>query len=334
MAIIPVTLSWLPLLALLSLPFLSLCLLYLKKKTIKQAKLPPGPPRLPIIGNLHQLGKLHHQSLFQLSRKYGPVMLLKLGTTPTIVISSANMAKEVLKTHDIDFCSRPSSPGTKRLAYNFLDVAFTPYSDQWQHTNRLFVSELFNSNRAKLFWRAREIEIDNLISSLLLASPSPVNLDQKFYALVDGVLCSAAFGKSYRGKQFKGQNLEDVLAETLKMLSSLSAEDFFPWIGWIIDIITGYQTRLDKCFNNLDDYFQMVLEEHLHQDMPKSDCEDLVTSLVRLSKDKTGAFCLTNNHIKAILLDTFIGGTDTSAITMVWAMSEIVKNPRLGLKIR
>ncbi|CAK9184168.1 unnamed protein product [Ilex paraguariensis] len=301
MAVIPLTLSWLPVLALLSLPFLSLCLLY-RKKTVKQAKLPPGPPRLPIIGNLHQLGKLPHQSLLQLSRKYGPVMLLKLCNTPTVVISSANMAKEVLKTHDIDFCSRPSSPGTKRLTYNFLDVAFTPYSNQWQSTNRLFVSELFNSKRAKLFWHAREVEIDNLINSLLIDSPSPVNLDQKFYALVDGVLCSVAFGKSYRGKQFKGQTLEDVLVETSKILSSLSAEDFFPWIGWIIDIITGYQARIDKCFNNLDDYFQMVLEEHLYQDMPKGDCDDLVTSLIRLSKDETSAFCLTNNHIKAILM--------------------------------
>ncbi|KAH7515645.1 hypothetical protein FEM48_Zijuj10G0048500 [Ziziphus jujuba var. spinosa] len=87
------------------------------------------PPKLPIIGNLHQLGELSHQSLFKLANKYGPVMLLHLGGTPTVIVSSMEAAKMVLKLHYLNCCSRPSSAGPRRLSYNFRDIAFAPYGD-------------------------------------------------------------------------------------------------------------------------------------------------------------------------------------------------------------
>ena len=69
---------------------------------------PPSPPKLPIIGNLLQLGQIPQRSLRDLSEKYGPLMLLHLGNKPTLVVSSANVAREVMKTHDLAFSDRPS----------------------------------------------------------------------------------------------------------------------------------------------------------------------------------------------------------------------------------
>ncbi|GLT62533.1 hypothetical protein SLA2020_351650 [Shorea laevis] len=63
-------------------------------------KLPPGPKPFPVIGNLLELGDKPHISLTKLAKAHGPIMSLKLGRVTTIVISSANMAKEVLQTHD------------------------------------------------------------------------------------------------------------------------------------------------------------------------------------------------------------------------------------------
>ncbi|GKV18471.1 hypothetical protein SLEP1_g28847 [Rubroshorea leprosula] len=107
--------------------------------------LPPGPLGLPFIGNLHQLDNSSpHIYLYQLSQKYGPLMSLKLGFRQTLVVSSAKMAKEVLKTHEIDFCSRPALFGLQKLSYNGLDLAFTPYRSYWKEIRKVCVTHLFN----------------------------------------------------------------------------------------------------------------------------------------------------------------------------------------------
>ncbi|GLJ19325.1 hypothetical protein SUGI_0347930 [Cryptomeria japonica] len=93
----------------------------------KNSKLRPGPTPWPIIGNLHQLGRLPHRSLYELSKKYGPVMFLRLGSLPCVVVSSSEMAKEFLKTHDLVFANRPSTAGGKLIAYNNKNIGFTSY---------------------------------------------------------------------------------------------------------------------------------------------------------------------------------------------------------------
>ena len=88
------------------------------------------------------------------------------------------------------------------------------------------------------------------------------------------------------------------------MLDSFSAEDFFPSVGWIVDALTGLRNRHSKCFKNLDNYFQMVVDEHLDPSRAKPEHEDLVDALVGLSKDENFAFHLSRENIKAILLVT------------------------------
>jgi hypothetical protein len=88
-------------------------------KRIRNGKpnLPPSPPKLPIIGNLHQLGTLPHRSLQALSNKYGPLMFMYLGNAPTLVVSSTDMAREMIKTHDVIFSNRPKNTAANILLY-------------------------------------------------------------------------------------------------------------------------------------------------------------------------------------------------------------------------
>src|SRR4051812_6086526 len=64
-------------------------------------RLPPGPWTLPVIGSMHHIaGALPHRAMRDLARRHGwPVMLLRLGEVPTLVVSSREGAREVMKTH-------------------------------------------------------------------------------------------------------------------------------------------------------------------------------------------------------------------------------------------
>ena len=263
---------------------------------------PPSPPKLPIIGNLHQLGKLPHRSLWKLSQKYGPVIFLRLGNIPTIVISSAEMAEQFLRTRDNCCCSRPSSPGAKLLSYNFLDLVFTPYSDHWKEMRKLFNAELLSPKRAESLWNAREAEVARLISSISQSSPLQIDITEKVFHLVDGIVGVFAFGKNYEGKQFRNQKFRDILVEVMKVTQGFSAEDFFPTGGWIIDAISGLRAKRKNCFRNLDGFLQMVIDHHLDPTRPKPEQDDLVDVLLRLLKVPKSTFRFTDDHIKAMLM--------------------------------
>ncbi|CAL4916007.1 unnamed protein product [Urochloa decumbens] len=114
--------------------------------------LPPSPPGLPILGNLHQMGALPHRSLWKMAQQHGPVMLLRLGRVPTAVVSSAEGAREVMKTHDADCCSRPDTPGPRRISYGHKDVSFSPYSEQWRERRKVLVVEFLSMRRVQNAW--------------------------------------------------------------------------------------------------------------------------------------------------------------------------------------
>uniref|UniRef100_A0A453GVT0 Uncharacterized protein n=1 Tax=Aegilops tauschii subsp. strangulata TaxID=200361 RepID=A0A453GVT0_AEGTS len=143
---------------LLLLALVSLVLLK-RRLSNKGLKLPPGPARAPILGNLHQLGVLPHRSLRDLAWKHGPVMQLQLGTVRTVVVSSAEAAREVMKTHDKDCCTRPVSPGMKRLSYGLKNVGFAPYGTYWHVMRKFFVVELFGVRHVEAAWHARQHQV-------------------------------------------------------------------------------------------------------------------------------------------------------------------------------
>jgi len=103
---------------------------------------PPSPPKLPIIGNLHKLATLPHHSLQALSKKYGPLMFLHWGNAPTLVMSSTDMTREMIKTQDIVFSKCPQTTAANILPYGCKDVAFSSYGEYWRQARKICVHEL------------------------------------------------------------------------------------------------------------------------------------------------------------------------------------------------
>lgn len=321
---------WLPLLLI---PLL-LILKNMKKSQNKQEQqLPPGPPKLPMFGNLLQLGELPHQSLWKLSKKYGPVMHLKLGRIPYVVVSSAEAAREVLKVHDLDCCGKAQLTGVGKLSYNFLDVAFAPYGDHWRQMRKLCVMELFSHKRVQSFHFIREEEVASLVNSISQASSSasPVDLSQKMFALSGSILFRVAFGKRFQGSHFDNHKFHELIASAMAVGGSFTAEECFPYVGWIIDWFTGYHARIQSIWEELDSFFEQIIKDHLIKAESKQDHEDIIDVMLRIQREQAnsadGGHQITKDNIKAVLMDLFLAGVDTSAVTVTWAMTEMARNP-------
>uniref|UniRef100_A0A5B7BRJ2 Cytochrome P450 71A1-like n=1 Tax=Davidia involucrata TaxID=16924 RepID=A0A5B7BRJ2_DAVIN len=323
------------LLFLLALPLL-LLLIKKHRKRYGEMPLPPGPPGLPFFGNLHQFdNSAPHEYLWKLSKKYGPLMSLQLGLVPTLVVSSAKMAKEVLKTHDLEFSSRPSLVGQQKLSYNGLDVAFAPYSDYWREMRKICVLHIFNSKRVQSFHSIREDEVSRMIKKIskLASAFKLINLSEVLLSLTSAIICRIAFGKRYDDESCERSKFHALLNEAQTVLGSFFVSDHFPFLSWI-DKLSGQSNRLEKVFKELDLFYQEIIDEHLNKKSAKSRQEDIIDVLLQLQKDKSFTIELTSDHIKAVLMNIFIAGTDTTAATLVWAMTGLIKNPRVMKRLQ
>ncbi|KAK2976252.1 hypothetical protein RJ640_021963 [Escallonia rubra] len=303
----------------------------MERKTKKFQKVwsAPGPPGLPFIGNLHQLdNSVLHRQLWQLSKKYGPIMSLRLGLVPTLVMSSARMAKEVFKTHDLAFSGRPSLLGQQKLSYNGIDMAFSPYNDSWRELRRIYVLDLFSPTREKSFLPIRQEEVSRMINKIskLANSSKLANLSEMLATFTSNIITRIALGKHYDDDGHETRRFLGIVRESQAVFMTFFISDYFSPLGWL-DRSTRSYYRLKKNFKETDIFYQELIDEHLNPKRPKSTQEDIIDILLQLRKNQSSPFNLTMDHIKAVLVNILLGATETNTATIVWAMTELIRNP-------
>ncbi|KAI3963814.1 hypothetical protein MKW92_002320, partial [Papaver armeniacum] len=279
--------------------------------------LPPSPPRFPIIGNLHQLGTLAHQSLRDLSQKYGPLMLFHLGQSPALVVSSAEMAKEIMKNQDLVFANRPLLTAGKALVYGCTDIALAPYGEYWRQVKKIAVVELLSVKRVQSYKHVRVEEVDIVIQKISticssredseqVVNPAQVvNLTEILLTLTNNIVSRCALGVRYETAH--GNRFPKMSSNFLGLFAAFSFGDFFPSIGWM-DVVTGLSSKFEKAFKEVDRYLDQVIDEHLlrhskleddHGQVEDSDELDVMDILILSQENYKN---LSRNNIKAILM--------------------------------
>lgn len=300
---------------------------------VTEGKLPPGPFRLPIIGNLHMLGKLPHRALAALSIKHGPLMSLRLGSSLTLVVSSPEIAREFLKTHDQVFANKGPSAAAKHLSFNFSDIIFSPYRPYWAQMRKLCTLELLSSKRLDGFRFIREDEVFAMIRSITNSDAykgcRPLNINQTVASLATAVICRMAFSKKYSDQDSRAFN--SMVKEGLLLLGTFNVGDYIPFLAWMD--LQGLNRRMKKLHTTQDQLLEKVIEEHVAQNGTKT-TPDLVDVLLAASTDKDRDFQISRDSIKGILFDMLLGGSDTAPTIIEWAMSEALINPPVMKKLQ
>ncbi|KAK7266620.1 hypothetical protein RIF29_19269 [Crotalaria pallida] len=302
----------------------------LSKKNDSTPKLPPGPLKLPIIGNIHNLvGSLPHHKLRDLSSKYGPLMHLKLGEVSTIVVSSPEYAKEVLKTHDVIFASRPPILASKILGYDSQGLAFAPYGNYWRQLRKICALELLSPKRVQSFQPIREEELTNLIKLISSNEGSLINLSKEVFSTISTITSRTAFSKKCKNHQ----EFITIVKEATEIAGGFDLEDLYPSAKWL-QRISRLKPKLEKFFQSADQIMQSIIDDHRNSRTTLGQGEETEEDLIDVLLKFKDASNLTDNQIKAVILDVFGGGSETSATTIVWAMAETIKNPRIMRKVQ
>ncbi|KAL0341604.1 UNVERIFIED_CONTAM: cytochrome [Sesamum calycinum] len=301
-------------------------------------RLPPSPRKLPIIGNLHQLGVYPHRSLQALSRRYGQLMLLHLGQVPVLVVSSADAACEIMKNQDLFFSNRPKLSIPDRLTYGSRDVAFVPYSEYWRKARSICVLQLLSNKRVQSFHRVREEETSAMIARIrqLGSSSSAVDLSDVLVTTTNDVFCRVALGRKYGDEDGEGRKFKKFLGEFVELLGMSSVGDYIPWLAWTSQV-DGLDAKVERVAKLFDEFLEGVLQEHRDRKKGEKICDedfwgdgglDFVDILLEFQRENKGSSPVEVDTIKAIILDMFAAGTDTTVSTLEWSIAELIRNPR------
>ncbi|KAL6195869.1 hypothetical protein ACLB2K_031486 [Fragaria x ananassa] len=287
-------------------------------------RLPPGPWKLPIIGNMHQLvGSLPHHILRDLADIHGPLMHLQLGEVSTVVVSTPEAAKEILGTHDSIFAFRLLLLAPEIISYGGAGIAFAPYGDYWRQMRKICGSVLLNSKRVESFQLIREEEVSHLLKFILANIGSPINLGEQIFSMTYGMTARVAFANKCK----EHEALITAVREGADATGGFAVADVFPSIK-VLHVISGMRPKLEKIHKGLDEILDNIVKDHkATKTRGKDGANDLLSILLKLQElgdlgDLAGAFCQ----------DIFTAGNETSSSTVEWAMSEMVKTPRLMKK--
>jgi len=280
-----------------------------------------------LIGSLLHFLKSHPPVVLRdLANKYGPVMFLRMGQIDTVVISSPPAAEEVLREKDITFASRPSTVASEFFCYQNRDVAFSPYGAYWRMLRKLCTVELLSAKMVRQFAPIRDGETLCLIRNIQAAGRGgePVNLGRQLLSCSNSITAQAAFGQVC-SSELRDQFLTSIVVG-LNFSGGFTVGDVFPSLRFI-DIVTGFRRRMWRARLQLDDVFDKIIARSEAQ---RGD--DLVSVLLRIRDEGELEFPMGIINIKAIILDMFTGGTDTTAKAAEWTMSELMKNPDVMAK--
>ncbi|KAG0482760.1 hypothetical protein HPP92_010844 [Vanilla planifolia] len=125
--------------------------------------------------------------------------------------------------------------------------------------------------------------------------------------------------------------------QVVAFTAETSVGDFFPCLGWI-DVLTGWRSKLEKRFKAMDGLLKEEIEERIRNRRGRQHI-DPVNFLDALLRSEAGMdffldFLQDQNVIKAALMDMFLAGTEPPALTMEWAMAELMKNPKAMNKLQ
>nr|XP_020731161.1 cytochrome P450 2J2-like [Odocoileus virginianus texanus] len=305
---------------------------FLKRKHPKNY--PPGPLRLPFLGNFFQLdlgkGNLIPQ---QLVKKYGNIISLDFGAVHSIVITGLPYIKEALVYQEQNFVNRPRAPLQKRIFNN--KGLIRSNGQVWKEQRRFALMTLrnFGLGRKSLEERIQE-EITYLIQAIGEENAQPFDPHFIINNAVSNIICSITFGERFDYQDDQFQELLRLLDNVLCLQTSVWCQlyNVFPRI---MDFLPGPHQKLFSNWEKLKMFVASVIENH-RKDWNPAETRDFIDAyLLEIEKHKGNA--TSSFHDENLIystLDLFTAGTETTSTTLRWGLLLMALYPEIQEKVQ
>nr|ACL52611.1 unknown [Zea mays] len=305
------------------------------------AGLPPGPTGLPLLGSLPSLDPQLHVYFARLAARYGPIFSIRLGSKLGVVVTSPELAREVLREQDLVFSGRDVPDAARSISYGGgQNIVWNPVGPTWRLLRRVCVREMLGpaglDNVQGL--RAREFGATLAHLHAQARAAAPVDVGAQMFLTVMNVITGTLWGGNVGSEGERvalGREFRHLVAEVTDMLGAPNVSDFFPALARFD--LQGIRKKSDALKERFNQMFARIIEQRVHAERaggepPAPDFLEYMLKLEKEGGDGKASFTMTN--VKALLMDMVVGGTETTSNTVEWAMAELMQKPELLAKVR
>lgn len=217
----------------------------------RRSNLPPSPKALPVLGHLHLLGPLIHHSFHEFAARHGPLISLRLGSVPCVVASTPDLARELLKTHELTFAARKHNAAIDHLTYKSA-FAFAPYGPYWKFIKKLSQTELLGARTLNQFLPIRSSELRHFIRALYDKSLSceSVNVTQELVKLSNNIISQMMLSIRSSGMDSQADEARTLVREVTQIFGEFNVSDFI-WFCKNVDF-QGYKKQFKDIHRRYD----------------------------------------------------------------------------------
>ncbi|KAI5427440.1 hypothetical protein KIW84_032743, partial [Lathyrus oleraceus] len=299
-------------------------------------KLPPGPRPWPVVGNLYDIKPVRFRCFAEWAQFYGPIISVWFGSTLNVVVSNTELAKEVLKENDQQLADRHRSRSAAKFSRDGKDLIWADYGPHYVKVRKVCTLELFSPKRIEALRPIREDEVTAMVESIFNDSTNPENLGKAILmrkyigAVAFNNITRLAFGKRFVNAEGvmdeQGVEFKAIVANGLKLGASLAMAEHIPWLRWMFPL---EEEAFAKHGARRDRLTRAIMDEHTQARQKSGGAKQHFVDALLTLQDK---YDLSEDTIIGLLWDMITAGMDTTAISVEWAMAELIKNPRVQQK--